>query len=287
MSEHIYSSYRHGLNLFLERLGKDHEQYGTLLTYQQRLLENLSDVEHYGDTETYAHDRARIIASLNQLALSSVDSSFIQLCGLLDKDVISPSTQQIQQFLPFGANIQIQIDAQQFRGSYGTRPWRGKDSPKSKQGFDERGVPDWASLWGRLRAANVGFEPGNLYLEFDSDQSKMPDIFNPVAARVVFLQPFKVSDRKVMYPDLYIDIPFTDRNPSSFANQLGILIQHDERYQIVVRYWTESVDGQTKPQELVFEGDFKSFFGEVMKHWNGFGFTELVEITQDTMTRTP
>jgi hypothetical protein len=192
--------------------------------------------------------------------------------------IVAPGTQQLRQIPDSGANIQLRIDAQQFSRCYGSRSWRQEDPLKSEHGFDPEGVPNWTSLWARLRVANLGFESGDLYLELDSDQSNMPIMFNLPAARVEFLQPLKVPARKVLYPDIFIDIPFTDRTPSGFAKQVGTLLHHGGHYQVVLHYWTESVDGATEPQEFIIEIDFQNFFDEVIEHWKGFGFTSLADI---------
>ncbi len=79
-----FSRYEAGLTKLLERLGQDHPDYNQVLTYQQRLIENLTQTRHHGDTDTRQAVRSEIIAQLNKLALSTINISFNDLCQELD-----------------------------------------------------------------------------------------------------------------------------------------------------------------------------------------------------------
>jgi hypothetical protein len=74
--------YEHGLDLLLEALGRDHPRYSEVLSYEQRLRENIIEVRRYGDDNESRRRRARIIYALNDLAADEVGVSFNQLSGL-------------------------------------------------------------------------------------------------------------------------------------------------------------------------------------------------------------
>ena len=54
----MFAAYEHGLKELLRLLGKEHQHYNEALTLQSRLLENISAVRTYGDTETRRAERA-------------------------------------------------------------------------------------------------------------------------------------------------------------------------------------------------------------------------------------
>ena len=76
----MFVPYELGLQVLLHRLGRDHARFSEALTYQQRLTEQIDDATRYGDTPTNQADRARIVASLNSLALETLGESFNDLC---------------------------------------------------------------------------------------------------------------------------------------------------------------------------------------------------------------
>lgn len=76
----VFAAYEHGLAELLKQLGKDHPLYIEVLTLQVRLRENLNGIREYGDDENGRASRARIIGSLNRLALDAVGVSFNDLC---------------------------------------------------------------------------------------------------------------------------------------------------------------------------------------------------------------
>jgi hypothetical protein len=76
-----FNSYESGLQELLERLGQSHDQYAEALTLQSRLLENIAQVRHYGDTETQRAERAQILDALNKLSVESITISFNDLVG--------------------------------------------------------------------------------------------------------------------------------------------------------------------------------------------------------------
>ena len=72
--------YERGLNILLNRLGKQHERNAEAAVYEQRLRENLKEKKRYGDTEGRRAGRAEIIDHLNEIALSTLGVSFNELC---------------------------------------------------------------------------------------------------------------------------------------------------------------------------------------------------------------
>jgi tetratricopeptide (TPR) repeat protein len=71
----------HGRRLadVFDRLGRDHPSYEEALIYQHRLVENLDQANHYGETETLRAERARIVYELNSLALAALGVPFTEL----------------------------------------------------------------------------------------------------------------------------------------------------------------------------------------------------------------
>ncbi len=80
ISADAYPPYEAGLRLLLDRIGRDDSHYVVVLTYQQRLLENIAQSRQYGDTETRRAERSEVIRFLNELALTTLGLSFNQLC---------------------------------------------------------------------------------------------------------------------------------------------------------------------------------------------------------------
>jgi len=78
-----FSRYETGLDNLQAQLGQSHPRYGDFLVYQQRLMENITQVRRYGDTETRRAERAEIIDQLNTMALLVTGVSFNSYCKLL------------------------------------------------------------------------------------------------------------------------------------------------------------------------------------------------------------
>lgn len=88
----VFSSYKAGLERLLERIDKKHPRYTELLTLQTRLSENIAQSRRYGDTETRRAERARILESLNRLALVLVGVTFVELS---ESELVRLSHQQV------------------------------------------------------------------------------------------------------------------------------------------------------------------------------------------------
>lgn len=74
-----YTPYETGLRRLLDRLGRDHPRYGEVLTYKQRLEENIARSRRYGDTETRRAERAEILEQLNAIPLDLWGVSLTEL----------------------------------------------------------------------------------------------------------------------------------------------------------------------------------------------------------------
>jgi tetratricopeptide (TPR) repeat protein len=68
--------YRRQCASLIERIGRRHPSYLDVLIFQHRLLENLDQVERYGDTENLRAERIRVIDRLNSLALAALGVPF-------------------------------------------------------------------------------------------------------------------------------------------------------------------------------------------------------------------
>jgi hypothetical protein len=75
-----YSPYEDGLNRLLDKLGRDHPRFKEILTYQQRLQENLRQIRRHGDTEIRKAERSEIISHLIEIALAELGVSYNELC---------------------------------------------------------------------------------------------------------------------------------------------------------------------------------------------------------------
>lgn len=74
------NKYKKGVTLLLERLGSEHQRYTDVLILQARLLKNIEDTNRFGETEARRAEWAQIVNTLNQLALSTMEVSFNDLC---------------------------------------------------------------------------------------------------------------------------------------------------------------------------------------------------------------
>lgn len=75
----VFARYESALDIAKERLGKNHARYQELLTYEQRLRENIAHTKQFGDTETRKAERAEVIARLNSLTTDTLDVPFNEL----------------------------------------------------------------------------------------------------------------------------------------------------------------------------------------------------------------
>lgn len=80
MKEDSFGFYETGIQRLLEALGNKHPQFTEALVLQSRLLENISSVRRFGDTETNRAERASCMYALNHLAVRALGVSFNDLC---------------------------------------------------------------------------------------------------------------------------------------------------------------------------------------------------------------
>lgn len=75
-----YISYRIGIKKLQEIIGKQHEKYLDVTNYQNQLLENLNEVESFGDNENLRSNRYKLLNQIDKLALETTGKEFSQFC---------------------------------------------------------------------------------------------------------------------------------------------------------------------------------------------------------------
>lgn len=76
----IYARYLIGLKHLKRHIEPGHLYYSEFLVYEQQLKENLRAARRFGDTENHRARRSEIIEHLNNLAVSTLNISFNELC---------------------------------------------------------------------------------------------------------------------------------------------------------------------------------------------------------------
>jgi hypothetical protein len=76
----VYYRYEIGLRRLRDEMDQRHPWYLDLLTYEQRLRENIGKARLYGDTSALSAGRSEVIRRLNDLAVSALSKSFNDLC---------------------------------------------------------------------------------------------------------------------------------------------------------------------------------------------------------------
>lgn len=180
-----------------------------------------------------------------------------------------------------GADIRLRLVQQSFSPSSGSRQVSAfRHIRRGYLGFNDQGLPDWASLYARIELANVGWEKGTLLWQVDKAKTRLPDLFDLDQSEVSLHPHSSVPPRDAWHQDLFLDVLCTLEDPRSFALALKELVQHKSRYKVVVRYRTKRVDSDTRPRELLIEGDFRGFHEAVLRHWARYGPQELVELAR-------
>jgi hypothetical protein len=186
--------------------------------------------------------------------------------------------------VPFQAEIHLEVVKNIFNHSFGSRPnsWPGVRG--NAGGFDREGLPDWGSLWARVRIANVGREYGRLECELDETKTNVPPLFALETDKfnIFFDPPVSIvwGRRMPIEVDFYFDILFNERDPRAFAKALKSLVESKQEYQVVLRYWTIQVDGKTEARPLCIGGNFEALHQRVIQDWNDKGFTDLANLAQ-------
>lgn len=75
-----YSLYEGGINKLRQKIDQGNPRYDELLIYETRLRENINKARLYGDDKSKQSERNEILYHLNNLAKSTLDISFNELC---------------------------------------------------------------------------------------------------------------------------------------------------------------------------------------------------------------
>jgi hypothetical protein len=177
-----------------------------------------------------------------------------------------------------GADIRLRVVQQSFSPSSGSREVSAfREIKRGYLGFNDQGVPDWASLYARIELANVGWERGTLLWQVDKAKTRLPHLFDLDQCKVSFHPHATVPPRDCWEEDLFFDILWTVQDPQSLGLGLRELVERRRRYKLVVRYRTKRVDSETRGRKLVIEGDFQGLYEAVLKHWADYGHQELAD----------
>lgn len=125
----IFTSYEYGLTELLKRLEKAHPRYAEALTLQARLLENISCVHKYSDSENLRSERNQILEQLNLLSVETLGDSFNELANLKSMTP-EPQTGKLHGVLENIIPIMILIPAGRF--VMGASPSDGLSSDNEK-----------------------------------------------------------------------------------------------------------------------------------------------------------
>ncbi len=186
--------------------------------------------------------------------------------------------------ISYQADIRLKILNKYFSHSYGGRqPGFRREAPRNSGGFNKQGVPDWGSLWVDIMSENIGQEEGKLVWELDKTKTKLPPLFASDDASITETNlPVRVAGRTPIGGHCIFDVPFAERDPHAFAQALKSLIESNQKYQIVLRYRTVRVGGESSLHELPIKGDFQDFYQAVLKHWEDSGHKDLAEVARIT-----
>jgi hypothetical protein len=181
----------------------------------------------------------------------------------------------------YRADICLELVEHGFGRSYGTRRSPFPGVPKNPNGFSKQGVPDWGTLWARIKFKNLGLEEGSPDLEIDESQTELPPLFDSDSIKIEFYPPRIVAGRtETRNYQFFFDMLFTERDPCAFAKALKALVDSRQCYRVVIRYRTHCVDGDFHARELSIEGDFRELHQSVLKHWGDYGFKTLADLAR-------
>jgi tetratricopeptide (TPR) repeat protein len=79
-----YSLYEAGTRELLNQIGQGHPLYPNALDYQQRLHENIEQLQSQGDNDALRVERCRIMNELNKLAVRELGISFREICEQIE-----------------------------------------------------------------------------------------------------------------------------------------------------------------------------------------------------------
>jgi len=182
----------------------------------------------------------------------------------------------------YQAEIRLEVVEKGFTHSHGGGRTPFREIPKNPYGFDKQGLPDWCYLWANIRVVNIGYEKGQLAWELDRAKTKLPSLFASDKISVEFHSPASVEGRHSSRGDFFFDVLLAEREPHAFAQSLKALANSKQRYQVVLRYNTKRVDGESRTRELPIKGDFRGFYQEILTYWGNNGFADLVDLAPIT-----
>jgi hypothetical protein len=186
-----------------------------------------------------------------------------------------------EQVPPYRADIWLEAVDYGFSHSVGSRRSRFRGIRNSPYGFNDQGLPDWGTLWANVKFKNHGREEGAPYCELDKGKTRLPTLFDSDSICIEFYPPLSVAGRtSTGASPFFLDVLFTERDPRSFAEALKHLVESGERYQVVVRYRTIRVDGESDTRELLLDGDFRDLHRSVVEHWDNYGFRSLADLAR-------
>ena len=193
---------------------------------------------------------------------------------------------QLASQIAYRADIRLDVAYHNFGHSLGSRRSPFREVRKSPGGFNEQGLPDWATLHADIRIRNIGYETGNLDCGLDKAKTNLPSFFDLERVEHVFDAPSSIPGRTKNRASLFLDILFSTEDPRAFAQCLGNLIKpkrlikRTRKYQVVLRYRTRCVDGESKTRRLYIRGDFQSFYQSVLEYWDKRGYDDLVALAR-------
>jgi hypothetical protein len=187
---------------------------------------------------------------------------------------------QLAEATSYQANIRLEVLEKGFGSSYGNGRSPFREMQKNRYGFNKQGLPDWCSLWANIKVANIGYERGQLDWELDEGHTKLPPLFVHDKINVEFCPSGNLEGRSSFKAHFFFDVLLAEREPHAFAQSLKALIKSNKEYQIVLRYKTRRVDGESKAQQLSIKGDFQSLYQEMLNYWDANGFEDLVGLAR-------
>jgi hypothetical protein len=185
----------------------------------------------------------------------------------------------------YKADIRLEIVERSFSHSHGSGRSPFREVASNPYGFNKQGIPDWCTLWAKIRVANIGYEKGSLDCEIDEAKTKLPPLFacDPDSSKVSFDSPIRgIEARSASSMDFFFDVLLAEREPRAFARPLKALIKSKQGYQVVLQYKTKRVDGESEARQLSIKGDFHNFYQETQKYWDENGFKELLDLARIT-----
>ena len=188
---------------------------------------------------------------------------------------------KLAQDASYQAEIRLEVLEKGFNHSHGSRD-SFRELRKNPGGFNKQGLPDWGILWANIRVTNIGYEKGQLIWELDQAKIKFPSLFDCEKTNIEFYPPRTIEGRNSSGANLFFDILFTEQDPRAFAQALRLLVKSKKRYQVIIKYRTKRVDGESKTQELHLKGNFQDFHQAILEYWSGFGFNDLVKLAKIT-----